>query len=151
MKTVTLEEFFRFRPCYSKKRLKEIAGCKENWSALDILKIESVPAADRLWAVLFEELIDAPILHEFACRCAENALKRIESPDLRSVAAIEAKRKWLRGELTDSELNATRAAARAAAWDAACASARDAARDAACAAARDNQVKLLIDMLEDSK
>ena len=54
------------------------------------------------------------------------------SPDPRSIAAIEAKRKWLRGEITDAELYA----ARAAAWDAATAAASRAARAAASDAAR---------------
>ena len=72
---------------------------------------------------------DAPILHEFACRCAEYALSFVESPDSRSIAAIEAKRKWLRGEITDAELHA----AQDAAWDAAC----DVAQDAATTAAQD--------------
>jgi hypothetical protein len=88
------------------------------------------------------------ILHEMSCWSAERALKRIKSPDPRSVAAIQAKRKWLRGEITDKELDAARdaawdaardaarAAARAAAWDAAWAAAWDAAWDAARAAAR---------------
>jgi len=73
------------------------------------------------------------ILHEFACWVAEDALKRERAtgrePDERSWAAIEAKRKWLRGEITDDEL----AAARDAAWDAT--SAAYAAGDAAGAAA----------------
>ena len=69
------------------------------------------------------------ILHEFACGCAEDALALVARPDARSVAAIVAKRKWLRGEITDKELDAAWAAARAAAWDA-----RDDARDDALAA-----------------
>ena len=140
MKTITYEQFLAFDPCYDENRLKEISGDKKKWSALDILALDDIPAADRLWAVLREELIDVPILHEFACRCAEDALKLVENPDPRSIAAIEAKRKWLRGEITDKELDA--------AWDAARAAARAAAWDAARDAARDGQVKLLIDMLE---
>ena len=58
-------------------------------------------------------VIDASaILHKFACRCAERAA-RTGNPDPRSVAAIGAKRAWLRGEITDEHL----AAARGAAWD----------------------------------
>lgn len=74
----------------------------------------------------------ANTLHEFACWCAERALKQVKNPDPRSVAAIEAKRKWLRGEINDAELDA----ARDAAWDAAGAAgvAARAARDAAWAA-----------------
>ncbi len=75
-------------------------------------------------------------LHEFACWCAENALNLIREKgqelDPRSWGAIEAKRKWLRGEITDEELDA----ARGAAWDAARGAAWDAARGAAWGAAR---------------
>ena len=83
-------------------------------------------------------MVDAKmILHEFACRCAEQALDIVQQQggtvDPRSRAAIAAKRAWMRGEMTDTELFAARAAARAAAW----AAARDAARDAAWAAAWD--------------
>ena len=88
------------------------------------------------------------VLHEFACTVATDALHLAEARgarvDPRSWAAIETKRRWLRGEATDAELaaaggaawaaaRAARAAAGAAAW----AAAGDAARDAAWAAAWD--------------
>ena len=88
-------------------------------------------------------MLDATqILHEFACQCAEDALALVEQPDPRSVAAIKAKRAWLRGEITDKKLAAASAAAWAAtdtwayaaactAWAAADATAPDAAADAA--------------------
>jgi hypothetical protein len=99
------------------------------------------------------------VLHEFGCLCAEQALLREREagrePDPRSWAAIEVKRKWLRGEATDKKLeaawdaarnavyatagnmnwNAAGAAALSAAGDLACNVACDAARDAACSAA----------------
>jgi hypothetical protein len=141
MKTVTLKQFIAFGPCWVEEdgglaRLKAIAGEKKNWSALDVLRLDEVSAEDKLWAVLREEFIDAPVLHEFACRCAENALELIEKPDPRSFAAIEAKRKWLRGEITGAELDAAVDAARDAAVAAAVAAARAAAVAAAVAAAR---------------
>jgi hypothetical protein len=71
-----------------------------------------------------------PILHEAACIFAEGALRVAKVTDSRSWAAIEAKRKWLRGEITDKELAAAWAAARDAAWAAAGAAAGAAARDA---------------------
>ena len=74
------------------------------------------------------------VLHEFACLCAEDALKLVKNPDPQSVAAIEAKRKWLRGEITDKELYAAKAAAGGAAWLAARAAVSGAPRDAARAA-----------------
>ena len=94
------------------------------------------------------KMIDATnILHEMACISAETALRIANVQDTRCWQAIEAKRAWIRGEISDSELavaraaawdaarDAARAAARAAAWDAARAAARDAARAAAWAAA----------------
>ena len=128
-------------------------------------------------------MIDATnILHEFACWCVEQALLREREAgqelDPRSWAAIEAKRKWLRGEITDSELAAVRdaalAAAQDAAWgaaayaawaaayaanqaardaagDAAWAAAWDAARDAAWDAAMDAQNTRLEKMLLEAK
>ena len=93
------------------------------------------------------------VLHEFMCWSAEQALlgerEAGREPDKQSWAAIETKRKWLKGEATDEEL----IAAENAAWDAeveiweasyvisdvalaaARAAARDAARDAVSAAA----------------
>ena len=154
MKTITVEQFKSFRPCWletaeGREKFARIAAIKNEWTALDVLNLPDVLAEDKLWSVLREEFIDAPILHEFACRCAEYVLSFVASPDPRSIAAIEAKRKWLRGEITDAELDSARdaamyaaryavlAAARDAAWAAARAAARDAAWDVARDAARD--------------
>ena len=160
MKTVTPEQFKEFGPCWletaaGRKRYARVAAMRDEWSALDVLALDGVSNKDKLWAVLREEFIDAPVLHEYACRCAEYALTFVREPDSRSIAAIEAKRKWLRGEISNDDLtaawdaawaaydaaydaaraaaNAARAAARAAAWDAAW-SAADAAWSAAAAA-----------------
>ena len=111
---------------------------------MDILDLpeDEVSAEDKIWAVTQTGLIEDEKLHEFACRCAEEALKRVDNPDPRSVAAIEAKRKWLRGEISDEELTAAWDAARAAAWDAAWA-----AWSAAWAAAWKKQVDMLREQL----
>ncbi len=58
-------------------------------------------------------------VHEFSCRVAE-----IENDqDPRSIAAIETKRKWMRGEATDEELDLAREAAGAGKGALACAAA----------------------------
>ena len=137
MKIVTVEQFKSFGPCWletaeGRKRFARIAAIRDEWTALDVLNLQDVSATEKLWSVLREKFIDAPILHEFACRCAEYALSFVDNPDPRSIAAIEAKRKWLRGEITDMELRAARDAAR----DAARAAALDAARAAEWDAAR---------------
>ena len=184
MKTVTPEQFKEFGPCWletaaGRQRYARVAAMRDEWSALDVLALDGVSTTDKLWAVLREEFIDAPVLHEYACRCAEYALTFVREPDSRSIAAIEAKRKWLRGEISNDDLtaawaaawdaaNAANAAARAAAWaawDAAAWAARaaawdawDAARDAAwaawaaavwAAAAREHEVKLLKELLRE--
>jgi len=82
-------------------------------------------------------MVDAtPVLHEFACRCAERALKRASVKDQRCWDAIEMKRLWVRGEATDEELNAAKDTASTAAWDAARVAAWAAAGYAASTAAR---------------
>ena len=137
MKTVTVEQFRKFGPCWletaeGRGKFARIAAIKNEWTALDVLNLPDVSVQDKFWSVLREEFIDAPILHEFACRCAEYALSFVESPDPRSIAAIEAKRKWLRGKITDAELHA----ARASAWSAVSSAAMDAAWVAASDTAR---------------
>jgi hypothetical protein len=149
MLTVTVKKFESFGPCWledaeGRKKFRALAATRNEWTALDILRLPDVSVSDKMWSVLREEFIPAPVLHEFGCWCAAQALALIDNPDPRSVAAIAAKRAWLQGEITDEQLaaawNAAWAAARAAEWDAACAAACAAAWaaawDAACAAAR---------------
>ena len=166
MKTVTPEQFKEFGPCWletaaGRKKYARVAAMRDEWSALDVLALDGVSNEDKLWAVLREEFIDAPVLHEYACRCAEYALTFVSEPDSRSVAAIEAKREWLRGEISNDDLTAAWDAAAAAAWDAAAAAAWDAARDAAwdaaataaaaaaTAAAWEHEIKLLKELLRE--
>ena len=149
MKTVTPEQFKKFGPCWlesveGRGKFARIAAIKNEWTALDVLALDGVSNDDKLWAVLREEFIDAPVLHEYACRCAEYALTFVREPDSRSIAAIEAKRKWLRGEISNDDLTA----AQTAAWAAADAAAR-AASDAVVAAAREHEVKLLKELLRE--
>ena len=158
MKTVTPKQFKEFGPCWletaaGRQRYARVAAMRDEWSALDVLALDGVSNEDKLWAVLREEFIDAPVLHEYACRCAEYALTFVREPDSRSIAAIEAKRKWLRGEISNDDLTAARdAAARAAAaWaaNAAANAAAWAANAAANAAAWEHEVKLLKELLRE--
>ena len=150
MKTVTYKEFLEFDPCWLEdeektKKLEEIGRRKERWTALDVLNLpeEEVNDKDKLWTVLRPEFMEEMDLHEFACWCAEDALSRVKNPDPRSLAAIEAKRKWMRGEIGDEELrkaekdawSATDAAEAAGATAWAAGAAAGAAADAAYAAA----------------
>ena len=76
-------------------------------------------------------------LHEFAVWCAEQCLSEFEKEypeDKRPSLAIEAKKKWLKGLITDGELDAARSAARSAAWSAAWSAEWSAERSAAISA-----------------
>lgn len=113
MKTVTLEQFKEFYPCWlgtedGRKRLEEVGSRKEEWTALDVLNLEEVSFEERLWTVLREAFISSKILHEFACRCAERALKLAGVTDRLCLNAIESKRKWLMGEIDNQELRSIR-------------------------------------------
>lgn len=86
----------------------------------------------------------APVLHEFACLLAEQALLRTAAPeyrpDPRLTAALVTKRAWLRQERSVAALLAAHHAARDAAWavsrETSSSVARAAAGDAASEAAR---------------
>ena len=74
------------------------------------------------------------LLHEFACRVAEDSLVHFEKrypEDKRPRLAIEAKRLWLQGKISDEELRSARAAAAEAAYVYAAADAAAAAAEAA--------------------
>jgi len=44
------------------------------------------------------------MLHEFACRCAEDALALVESPYPMAVEVVRVKRLWMVGQASDDEL-----------------------------------------------
>jgi hypothetical protein len=176
MKTITIDEIIALEPrsAYPPERIRALAGGKEHWSALEILAWEDIPAEHRLRLVHREELINAPLLHEAACRYAERALARLPEPDPISVDLLALKRRWVRGEVSDEELAAARSAAvyaavyateaaaryaaRDAAWNAATDAARnaaryaatDAAQEAAWEAERESQVAILRGLLEEA-
>jgi len=86
-------------------------------------------------------------LHEFAIWCGEQALREAQARrmavDARSWHALEAKRQWLDGNVSDVDLATARAAAYAAAAAAAYAYAY-AAADAYAAAAQNQQLETML-------
>ena len=147
---ITVKMIMQWNSCedYSEERVRQLFGDRESVSLLEVCNAEHIPVVDRLWLLLREEIIPAPVLHEFACWCAERALPAWEKRcpgDNRPRLAIEAKRAWLRGGETDEELAAARSAAcgttarvaRYAAVEAARYASVEAARVAAVEVARD--------------
>ena len=136
LKRITIKRLKSWRPCGSymrDKRLLKLTGGRKSLTPLQIAALD-ITVEDRLWVLLRPEIIPEKRLHLLACDFAESVLPIFEAQypyDKRPRAAIEAKRRWVAGEITDEELAAAWAAARdagrAAAWDAA----SDAASDAA--------------------
>ena len=154
MKRITVDLIMSLDPCeeYSRDRITKLFSGRKSVALKTVLKTDKIQHNDKLWLLLRTQFIPENDLHELACQFAEHVLPIFEteySDDKRPRLAIEAKRKWLQGEITTNELKAARDAAWAA-WDApwaaawAARAARDAAwaakaaaRDAAWAAARD--------------
>jgi len=135
LKNITLQRLLSWGPCEDYRDeavLLKLTGGRKSLTPLQICDLD-IPVVDKLWVLLRSQIIPGKELHLLACDFAEAVLHLFEGvcpADKRPRAAIEAKRRWIAGEITDSEL----AAAWAAAW-----AARDAAwaaRDAAWAAAR---------------
>jgi hypothetical protein len=107
-----------------------------------------------LYIVLKSKIIPDNELHELACKFAESVLHIFEGThpiDPRPRKAIEAKRKWLKGEITDTELSdyhsATYSAYRSA--SSAAYSAYSASRSASSATAeKQKQIDMTIEVLE---
>jgi len=111
-----------FKPCYDPS--EKVTDENESLSVIEwISKYRSiVPGTDIIWLLCRKEFMSGRDCRLFAVWCAKEALKLINNPDIRSIEACDVSERFAKGEATEEEL----AAARAAAWDA--------ARDAAGAA-----------------
>ena len=138
---------------------------------VDFLASKHIPAVDRLWVALHEELLSPRVVRLFTCDSAERELNREREagrePDTRSWAAVEVARRYADGAATDDELSAAwyaawsaaavaRSAARSAAWSAARSASRYAAWSAswsaaavACIAEREWQCAHLAEMIQE--
>ena len=138
MKKITVKEIMSWSPCseYTELRVKELIG--RGKTPLEICDLK-IPAEDRFWVVLRNEVIPENDLHELACKFAEQALRaerkagRDPHPD--SWKIIKVKRRWLKGKATDEQLSAARSATWSAAWSDAGSAAWSAAGSAARSAA----------------
>jgi len=130
---ITTEQIMSWRPCgrYDESIVSGLIG--DGKTPLEIAELE-ITIEDRLWVLLRTEIIPEMDLHSIACDFAQAVSHLNQDP--RVQAAIDAKRKWIVGQISDEELEAARAAAWAATWEAARAAAMAVAMAAAMAAAR---------------
>ena len=131
---ITTEQIMSWSPCdrYNESIVSDLIG--DGKTPIEITELE-ISVEDRLWVLLRPEIIPEMDLHSIACDFAQAVSHLNQDP--RVQAAIDAKRKWIAGKISDKELEAARAAAWAATWEAAAgaAAAWAAARSAAMAAA----------------
>ena len=129
---ITTEQIMLWNPCdrYNEGIVSDLIG--DGKTPIEITELE-ITIEDRLWVLLRPEIIPEMDLHSIACDFAQSVAHF--STDPRVQAAIDAKRKWIAGKISDKELEAARAAAWAATWEAAMEAAMAAAMAATMAAA----------------
>ena len=135
MNAVTIEQVIAWQPCgvnddddgvnYTPQQIERLFAGRDTVTAEDIAALP-IPKEDIIWALLHEEIVTEREMHLMACDFAESVVS-LCGDDPRPQAAIDAKRLWINGEISDSELAEARDAARAEARDAAWAEARAAA------------------------
>ena len=132
MRIFTIEDLRSWNPCYD-----PVKHIPEGWSgtALDILRMDNIPSADKFWVVFHENIIDDRTLRLFAVWCARQVQHLMKDP--RSLSALDIAEKFATGEASEEDLRSAWAAARDAARDAAWDAASDAAEAAARASASD--------------
>ena len=132
MKKITVEEIMKLEPCsyYSEEKVTDLIG--EGKTPLEILDLP-ISKSDKFWLLLRPKYISEKRLHLLACDFAQDVAHM--NPDPRVQAAIDAKRLWIDGKITDEELKKASSAV-SAAWFAAWSAAAwaDAAANAARAA-----------------
>ena len=171
LKVYTIADIRALNPCYDPSRY-----LPEDWigTLLDGLRLEAVPARDRIWVAV--RFLDDRTNRLFAVACARKALALVEDPDPRCIETCDVAERYANGQATDLELATARAAieaARDADWDdvqdaawgaawgaagaaagAATRTAVQAARDAVWAANEVDwaeQIELLIDIISSSE
>lgn len=161
MQSYTAQDIMALGPCqptedrpdagYPESKLRMLFGDRQSVTLLDICDDARVPVWDRQWVL--HRLLPEPLVHEAVCRYAERALDRERTKgremDPRSCAAIGAKRQWLRGEISDVDLDAAEAAVWAADRAASSAAAEGDDWDDAWAAERRWQLNTLREMIEE--
>jgi hypothetical protein len=161
MKTVTVSQVLSWHPCgwdgpddgvnYTRQRLERLADGRTELAPREVAALD-IPAQDKAWLLLRNHFLTDEQMHLLACDFAEEVV-HLRGDDPRPQAAIDAKRAWVRGEITDDELDAARHAAwratrdtsRHAAWYAAW----RAAWYAASAATWHTQIEMILEAIED--
>ena len=115
---ITAKMIMKWNPCedYTPERIKELSG--DGKTAFEICDNKVIPIEDTQWVLHY--FLPEPEVHELACKYAERALRRARKDGCElkeSWELLRIKRLWIRGEVTDTELDNARIAANwAATW-----------------------------------
>ena len=123
---ITRKQLRLWGACYDDAEIASLVP-ESGLTPMEIAALD-IPAGDRLWVLIREEVLPDRALRLLACDWAEAACSRTDWTDERSMNAIAVARRFANGEASEAEL----AAAAAAAWSASRAASR-AARSAASA------------------
>lgn len=88
--------------CYTDERIAELVP-REGLTPLQVLDLK-IPASDRLWTVLREEVLPETTLRLWACDWAEEALRVMDVANAQLWACVETSRRYARGETTQEAL-----------------------------------------------
>jgi len=119
---ITIEQILSWYPCESYNsadKIITVAGSEGPWTPVEIAEMDHIPAENRLWVLLRNEVLNANQLNMLACDFAEDVSHIFESEypgDDCLRIAIETKRKWISGLTSVTKDNL--AAANQAIWTA---------------------------------
>jgi len=99
---ITRRMLRRWGACYSDTKIAALVP-DEGLTPTEIAAL-AIPASDRLWVLLREELVSHRDLRILACNWAEAACHAAGWADERSLAAIAVARRYAVGEATEAEL-----------------------------------------------
>ena len=149
MKKITVREIMKLGPCDRYNIFTIFKLIKFGKTPLEILGLP-ISKSDKFWLLLRPDYIPIKQLHILACDFAQEVAYLNSDP--RVQAAIDAKRLWIDGKITDEELKKARDAAYAAYAAARAADAASAAASAARANIETKQIEMVkqifIDMEE---
>lgn len=159
MKKYTIEDVMLHYPCedYPEERVRRLFNGRDSLDAEGFAALP-IPSCHRMWALIKVCMSDRT-KRLYACWCAKEALKLVDSPDSRSLRAIEVAEQYADGKATAEELKDAKHAAYAAyfapAGDCAITDAADAADCASDSytawadASLDGQIAKAVDMIKE--
>jgi hypothetical protein len=107
---ITIKRLTAWDACYEPGELAAVFGTRKTLSPFEICALD-IPPADKLWVLLRPEIIPAEELHALGIKFVTAALpgpkvraRGVQAHRRRVQALLTAKRKWMRGKLSDDEL-----------------------------------------------